>query len=138
MLNLNKITLILIALLSFNALSAIDVIVHPSNKVSMSQSEIARIYLGKAKAFPDGAPVIPINLDESVSVTAEFNKKVLKKSNSQLKAYWSKLVFTGKGTPPKAVDNNQQMLDLIALNPSMIGFIEAGTGGDKVNVIGTF
>ena len=62
--------------------------------------------------------------------SAEYNsfaETVLNKSDKQLKAYWAKVIFTGQGTPPREVDSAAQMLDLVANNPNLIGFVPAGS-----------
>ena len=126
----------LIALTSF-ASSAVTVIVHPSNADALDEKIISRIFLGKVKSFPGGTKVVPIALAEGSAGASDFNSKVLKKSASQLKAYWSKQVFTGKGQPPKAVANDAEMIALISANPNMIGFIE-GAGDGSIKTIATF
>ena len=85
-----------------------------------------------------GGQAIPINLSSNSPSTNEFNEKALNKSNSQLKAYWSKLVFTGKGTPPKEVDSDAEMLSLISNNPSFIGYIDSSAVTDAVKVVAKF
>lgn len=130
--------LIILALFSFNAVSEIAVIVHPSNGASLDEKDVARIFTGKMKSFPDGNQIIPVNLDNSQAATAEFNEKVLKRSESQLKAYWSKLVFTGKGTPPQSVANADEVIKLVSTNPSVIGYIDASKVTADVKVITTF
>ena len=130
------ISLLIVGLLSANAYG-VSVIVHPSNGASLDKSSISRIFLGKAKSFPGGGQAVPINLEDGSGGSNDFNDKVLNKSASQLKAYWSKLVFTGKGTPPKAVANDAEMIALISANPNMIGFVE-GDGDGSVKVVATF
>jgi ABC-type phosphate transport system substrate-binding protein len=51
---------------------------------------------------------------------------VTDKSGSQLKSYWSKMVFSGKGNPPKEVANSAEVLKQIAANPNAIGYVEKG------------
>jgi len=116
----------------------IAVIVHPSNSNAMDASAISRLFLGKSKKFPDGSVAIPLNQIDASSATGKFNSKALKKSSSQLKAYWSKLVFTGKGSPPKSVDNDLAVLELVASNPNIIGYVDANVITDKVKVLTTF
>ena len=76
--------------------------------------------------------------EESSSARKEFDSNVLSKSGSQLKAYWSKLIFTGKGSPPKEVSNDADVIDLISKNPSMIGYIDAASLNDTVKSVGQF
>ena len=123
---------------SYTATAEIAVVVHPSNAAGLDENNINRIFVGKMKSFPDGNQAVPINQAESNGATKEFNEKVLKKSASQLKAYWSKLVFTGKGTPPKEVPNDAEVLKLIAANPNMIGYVDSGAVDGSVKVVATF
>ncbi|WP_052380042.1 MULTISPECIES: phosphate ABC transporter substrate-binding protein [unclassified Pseudoalteromonas] len=135
-----RIKLLLISLMccSQSTLASITVIVHPSNNNDLNKSAITRLFLGKTKKFPDGTIAIPLNQDESKNITEEFNSKALKKSSSQLKAYWSKLVFTGKGTPPKNAEDNKAVLDIVAQNPNVIGYIRSDIVNDKVKAVTTF
>lgn len=120
------------------AFSGVAVIVHPTNSAELSETEISRIFLGKMKSFPGGGQAIPINQTEGASTRGDFEGKVLNKSASQIKAYWSKLVFTGKGTPPREAGSNADIVNLVKDNPNIIGYIdEAAVTGD-VKVIATF
>ena len=116
---------------------AVNVIVHPSNDSNLDQSTISRIFLGKAKAFPNGTSVVPFDQAEGAPATAEFNDKVLSRSGSQLKAYWSKLVFTGKGTPPEKLSGDAAVIEKVASTPGAIGYISGDASGN-VKVVATF
>lgn len=135
---MRKIFLLLVLTISFVSSAGVDIVVHPSNADAFSKSDISRIFLGKAKTFPGGAQAVPINQAEGSEITKHFNSLVLSKSSSQLKAYWSKLVFTGKGTPPKAVINDSEVVQLISSNPNMIGYVPSGSAGSEVKVIASF
>lgn len=135
---LKKIIFIFLIITCFSARSELVVIVHPSNNASFEQADISKLFLGKTKSFPDGSQAVPINQDASSSVRDEFDSSVLSKSGSQLKAYWSKLIFTGKGSPPKEVSNDSEVIDLISKNPSMIGYIGKASLTDAVKSAGSF
>lgn len=136
---LNKILIAGAALLmSASSLAEIAVIVHPSNGASLDANAISRIFLGKMKSYPGGGQAVPLTLSESSGQTSEFNKKVLKKSGSQLKAYWSKLVFTGKGTPPKVVGSDAEVVGLVSSNPNIIGYVDASAVTGDVKVVAKF
>jgi ABC-type phosphate transport system substrate-binding protein len=125
-------------LISSCCMADVSVIVHPSNNNALDSATISRIFLGKEKSFADGGQAVPINQAESSAITEEFNADVLNKSSSQLKAYWSKLVFTGKGSPPKDVPNDSEAISLIAANPNLIGYVDTSKVDDSVKVIGSF
>jgi len=134
-------TIILVVIfLSFSASTNAEVaiVVHPSNADSIDNKMLARIFLGKIKKFPSGAEVIPVNQASGSAPTGEFNQKVLNKSASQLKSYWSKLVFTGKGSPPKEVADDAAVISLVSANPNTIGYIDASAVNDSVKVLAKF
>lgn len=137
-LNKSKLAIAALTLFAGVAQAEIAVVVHPSNSANIDQASVARIFLGKMKSFPDAGQAVPLNQSESNAATAEFNSKVLKKSGSQLKAYWSKLVFTGKGTPPKAIATDAEVIQLVSSNPNMIGYVDSSTVTADVKVIAKF
>ncbi len=119
-------------------LSSADVVVIMSVKspvALLDKGQVSDIFLGKSATFPDGAMAVPLDQDSSSGPHSEFHDKVTGKSGSQLKAYWSKLVFTGKASPPKEVPDSREIRSLIATNPNMIGYIEKGAVDTSVKVV---
>jgi ABC-type phosphate transport system substrate-binding protein len=137
---MRKLMTMLVAVSSFSlsavALAEVAVIVHPSSALAtMTDDDVARIFLGKTNNFPGGAQAVPVNQDEGSPVRDKFNEAVCKKNASQYKAYWSQLVFTGKGTPPKDAGKDAAVKALIAANPNMIGYIDASAVDATVKVV---
>ena len=117
------------------ALAEVAVIVHPSASVdSLTADEISRLFMGKSKSFPNGSPAIALNQDDGSATRDVFNQEICNKSPSQYKAYWSKLVFTGKGTPPKDSGDDAAVKALVAGNPKMIGYVDASVVDVSVKV----
>lgn len=125
-------------LLCAQSYAGVAVIVHPSNASSFDDSTIKRIFTGKEKSFSNGNKAIPIGQEAGSAATEEFNSKVLNKSSAQLKAYWSKLIFTGKGTPPKEASNDAEVLQTVSGNPDTIGFVSSSAVTGDVKVVKEF
>lgn len=137
---MRTLTLLLIAfptlILSAFAYAEVAVIVHPSSSVaSMTDDEVSRLFLGKSNSFPSGGQAVPLNQDEGSPARDKFNEAVCKKNASQYKAYWSQLVFTGKGTPPKDSGKDAGVKTLVAANPNMIGYIDSSAVDATVKVV---
>ncbi|PAY02941.1 phosphate ABC transporter substrate-binding protein [Pseudoalteromonas sp. HM-SA03] len=124
-------------LASHATLADIAVIVNSANASAVDDGTIKKLFLGKSKSFADGSSAAPVNQDGN-AVFDEFNDKVIGKSSSQLNAHWSKLVFTGKGTPPKKLDSDQAVIDFVSSNADAIGYIDASKVTDAVKVIGKY
>lgn len=118
--------------------SEVVVIVHASNTSQLNQQMISKIFLGKAKTFPGGKAASPVGLKDDAQTTQEFNEVVLNKKSAQLKSYWSKLVFTGKGEPPQQLNSDAEVIDLVKSSPDAIGFISSDEGVNDVRIVGRF
>ncbi|WP_118182964.1 phosphate ABC transporter substrate-binding protein [Paraburkholderia phosphatilytica] len=101
------------------------VIVSAKNPVStLSENQVADIYLGRTSQLPGGGDVVPVDLADDSANRTEFYKDVAGKSPAQLRAYWSKLIFTGRGQPPREVADATAVKKLVANGANTIGYIE--------------
>ncbi|WP_333609510.1 phosphate ABC transporter substrate-binding protein [Arsukibacterium sp.] len=123
---------LIFAMLFFSpAFAQVVVVVHPSMNENISSDDIARLYTGRSSVLQ------PVNLKESDAKRAQFDEKAVGRSSAQLKAYWSKLVFTGKGTPPPELNSDDEVIQFVSSNEYGIGYIDAANVTDKVKVIMT-
>ena len=53
-----------------------------------------------------------------------FYRQLTGKSPALLKAHWSKMVFTGRGQPPREALGDAGVRRLVADNPALIGYID--------------
>jgi ABC-type phosphate transport system substrate-binding protein len=112
----------------------VAVIVHPSNSTaSLSVDEVKDIFLGKTKKFSNGSKII-VTDHQSGSVKDEFLDKVIQKNANQFKAYWSRLIFTGKGRAPVNVDDSS-VVGKVGSNADYIGYVEPSKVSDAVKVV---
>ena len=65
----------------------------------------------------------------------KFYRSVVKKSNSAVQRYWSKLKFTGKGKPPKKLDSSSDVIEWVASNEGAIGYIDGKFLNKTVKVV---
>lgn len=114
------------------------VIVNQNNDLEISQQDIANIFLAKQKTFPNGHSTTPINQLEMHQVRAAFEEKILGKDSRQMKAYWARLIFTGKAVPIKVEENDLEVLDAVRNDSSAIGYIESSKVTDEVRVVLSF
>lgn len=121
---LNHVVLAGALLLPALASAEVVVIVHPSVSASGSQGDVANLFLGKATAL-GGTALEPVDQEDGSDAREEFYQKATGKSPAQLNAYWSRIVFTGKGQPPRAVGDDDAVKEAVAKNKSLIGYIDA-------------
>lgn len=129
---------LLFCLATVTAQAEIAVVVNPGVSDTLDASTISKIFLGKSKRFPSGASATPVNQNEGNAIVDQFNQQVLKRNSSQVKAYWSKLLFTGKGKPPVQLASDADVLQKVASDASAIGYVDAASVNDTVKVIAKF
>ena len=118
-----------------NAADYVVVVSAKSPVDKLTGEQVTQIFLGKTESFPSGGNAVPIDQAESSPVRGDFDSKTLGKSTAQVKAYWSKIVFTGKGHPPKEVASSADVKGLVSGNPSYIGYIEKSAIDSSVKVV---
>ena len=112
------------------------VIVHADNGSTLSQAQIAAIYLGKTKTFPGGPRAQPFVVDYASAGLDEFMTAYLGKSVSQYRALWSRLMFSGEAIAPKALASHKEVVESVAGNKDAIGIVEASAVTPQVKVVG--
>jgi ABC-type phosphate transport system substrate-binding protein len=118
--------------------AAADVVAVVSSKSSvtaLTKNQVVDIFLGKTSRFPDGEQAVPLDQVEGSAARDEFYMKFTGKSAAQIKAHWSKIIFTGRGQPPKEVPNSAEVKKLVVQNPRAVGYIERSSVDGTVRVI---
>ncbi|HSY26429.1 MAG TPA: hypothetical protein VK832_02915 [Burkholderiaceae bacterium] len=123
---------VVLSAMSLPALAELVVVVNPKSTAgTMSQEQISQFFLGISTTLR------PVDQADGSPIRAEFYKKVADKEPSQVKAIWSKLVFTGKGKPPKEYSSSADVKKAIDADPNAIGYIEKSAVDSSVKVIFT-
>ncbi|CAH0348973.1 hypothetical protein [Aquabacterium sp. CECT 9606] len=96
---------------------------------AMTKDQVADVFLGKSQS------AVPIDQVESSPIRAEFYKKATGRDPAQIKALWSRLVFSGKAQPPKEVADSSAVKKAVAADPKAIGYIEKSAVDGSVKVL---
>ena len=100
-----------------SAQAELVVIVNPAAG-NLTTDQVADIFLGRNTAFT------PVDQAEGSAVRAEFYKKATGRDPAQVKAVWSRLVFSGKGQPPKEHADAAAVKKAVAADPKAVGYID--------------
>ena len=117
----------LAALLLAGNAAAADLVVIVSARLpvtALQADQVAEIFLSESHSFPDGSDAIAIDQGVGTLARVEFYDKVARRTPAMMKAYWTKMIFTGRGQPPREVASSAAVRKLVAENPGMIGYIE--------------
>jgi ABC-type phosphate transport system substrate-binding protein len=125
-----------IALASVPALAGgAKVIANPSVKAdSVSADELKSVFLEETSSLKDGSHVEPV-LAKGGAAHEAFLQEYLGKSDSALQTYYRSLVFTGKGSMPKTVGSDADVVAYVAKTKGAIGYVSSGTSAEGVKTL---
>jgi ABC-type phosphate transport system substrate-binding protein len=119
-----------------SAFAQVAVVVGAKSDVgTLTGDQVSAIYLGKTDKFPNGNTALPLDQNSGSPVRGTFYDKVTGKSEAQVKAAWSRLVFSGKATPPKEIASSAEVKKMVGANPNTIGYIEKSAVDSSVKVV---
>lgn len=121
--------------LGATARSDVVAVVSAKSTITMlDKSQATDIFLGKVTHFPGGAVATPID-QQRLPIREEFYLMLANRSSAQINAYWSRMVFTGRGRPPQQVLDDAAMKKTLAANPDAIGYIDTRDVDESVRVL---
>ena len=122
--------------MAYAASAELVLITHPGNSTSqLSLEDAKKIFLGQATEYPGGAKAIPMDQKDGTPAKTEFLTKVLQKDSGQVKAIWSKLIFTGGMIPPVALGSDAEVKNKVANTKGSLGYVSKGAEDSSVKVL---
>ena len=88
----------------------------------LEAGELLQLFLGKEVLWNNGKRVILAVL-LSGKTHNQFLEQVVHKTDSQYKMIWKRVVFTGKGIPPKVFKEESKLAEFVAATQGAIGYI---------------
>ena len=105
-----------------------------SNITSLTKPEAIALFLGYANINSGKNSAVLVDLP-SGNTRDEFYEKLTGKSNVQINAHWSKLVFTGKAMPPNEAKSVIQAKETISSGFNVIGYVSRDDLSNTMKVL---
>lgn len=118
--------------------SDVKVIANSSVKAdTISAAELKRVFFREKISLTDGTHVEPV-LEREGRVHQAFRQEYLGVSEEDLQTYYRTLLFTGKGSMPKAFGSDAEVVAYVGRTRGAIGYVsrESSAEGVKTLVIG--
>ncbi len=112
------------------------VIGHKDLAIDAITAEQARkIWLAKLHKLPGTGKLVVVDQATDSEAYHQFYRQVVKKKPKQIKAYWAKLAFTGKGFPPEKLDDENAVVEWVASQANGLGYVDRSAVDDRVKVL---
>lgn len=102
---------------------------------TLSGTEIIDIFMGRKKRLDNGTYVIPVDIEIENPMRGGFYKTLMGKSLSEINSYWARLVFSGRGVPPRRAESVNEIIEIIKDNKGAIGYVPLEAVTDDVHIL---
>jgi hypothetical protein len=127
--------MVLVLLSSVGAWAAdVKVIANSSvGATSISSGDLQAVFLLDKDSL-GGSHVLPV-LSKGGAAHEAFIKTYLGKNDSTLQAFYRALVFTGKGSMPKALNSDAEIAAYVAKTKGAIGYVSGGASTEGAKTL---
>ncbi len=115
------------------------VVVNAASAVpQLSQDAVINIFLGRYRTLPTGGTARPIDQPENSVVRAEFYRRLVNKDLTEITAYWSRLLFSGRTSPPLQAATAADVLALMMAYPDSVAYVDRSQVDKRLRIVMEF
>lgn len=121
------------------AMADLVVVVNARSGIAvMTRNEVINIFFGRNRQFFNGLEAQPVDLADGHPDRARFYAALVGKDLSDINAYWSRQVFSGRMQAPPRVGSVDEVLKWVSAHPGGIGFVDLAKADARVRVVYEF
>ena len=94
------------------------VVIVNTASATISKEQLVDFYLGRSSERT------PIDQAAGSGIYVEFYRKATGRDTAQIKEIWSRILFTGRGLPPRQLVDSEAVKKAVAADPKAIGYID--------------
>jgi hypothetical protein len=102
---------------------------------AMTRNEVINIFFGRNRQYFNGIEAQPVDLSDTHPDRLRFYGLLVGKELSEINAYWSRQVFSGRMQPPAKVGSAEEVLKWVVSHPGGIGFVDLAKADARVRVV---
>ena len=77
---------------------------------AMTRNEVVNVFFGRNRQFFNGVEAQPVDMPDGHPDRARFYRALVGKEVSEVNAYWSRQVFSGRMQPPTKVNTTEDVV----------------------------
>ncbi len=101
----------------------------------LTRNEVINIFFGRYRQFFNGREAHPVDLEDRHPLRGQFYRRLVGKSLSEINAYWSRQIFSGRMQALPKVATPEEVVKWVAANPCGIGFVEEAKVDARFNIV---
>lgn len=114
----------------------IVIVVNKKNSVNkLSHDEVIDIFMGRNRQMLSGVTALPLDLPGAAPERKLFYSRITGKSMSEINAYWARLIFSGRASPPTLVRSQEEAAQIVMDNRSAVAYIDRSMVSSQIKVV---
>jgi hypothetical protein len=132
---LKKVAVLLTLLMPLFVRAELVIVTNQDSQISsLNHNEVKQLFSGQVRTLA-GNPVQPLDLPAKNASREKFYLHIMGRTPEQMRAYWTRLIFTGQGKPPREASSNHELKILLESSAEYIGYIEAEALTNNMRVL---
>lgn len=99
----------------------------------LNRDEVVNIFMGRHRELASGQTALPI--DQPSPLRTLFYRRLVGKEMSAINAYWARLVFSGKVSPPPLAAHAGEVIEWVNQRTCGIGYISEDALNERMRVV---
>ncbi|GAA5173599.1 hypothetical protein GCM10025771_01260 [Niveibacterium umoris] len=102
----------------------------------LRREDVINLYMGRFRQLPSGIAATPVDLaQEAGPQKQQFYERLVGRDLAEIRAYWSRLTFSGQASPPMQVGSEAQVLDVVASRVGAVGYVHRRAVDARVHIV---
>jgi hypothetical protein len=101
----------------------------------LTRNEVVNIFLGRFRQLPTGDMARPADQPDDAPEKARFYRLLVNKELTDINAYWTRLVFSGKTSPPYQAKSRDDIADWLNRYAGALAYMERGQVGSGSRIV---
>ncbi len=132
---------LLLPIVLIAGLAHADLVVVTSPKSGLeriSRQDLVNVYMGRLRTHSTGEPAVALDLAAQSAERVDFYRQLVNKESADIKAYWSRLIFSGGARPPQTVNDPETLIRLLNQMPGAVGYLDRKQVDHRVRIVYEF
>lgn len=122
-----------------SARAELVVVANPKSGIErLNRQQVINLFMGRLRQLPSGIPAVVYDLPVESSDYASFYRQLVSKDISEIRAYWTRLLFSGGVRPPRTADGAGELIRQIALDPGALGYLDRSRADARLRIVYEF
>lgn len=101
----------------------------------LSRDQVVNIFLGRFRQLPSGLAAEPIDQPDGSPLRGRFYRLLVDKEEAEIDAYWARLVFSGRTSPPVKAESGSEVLRLLGARKGGIAYVDRSLVDHRMTIV---